>query len=291
MSSNMECAVCGAKLYNEFSKYCSKTCKDKIEIPLQKAEIVSHTEAMPSDMECSKTSKDKVEIPLQEAEIVSHTETMSSNMECAVCGAKLSKYCSKTCKDKAEIPFQKTVIVSRTENMPNENFNADLLRQERSDKRELNINVNRRNSVKQLVCDVCGGKELIKQDGVFVCQSCGTKYSVEEVKKMVVEIDVPSKLEKPLILLQQERSDKRELNINVNLSRQESEFAPYLRDEPSFGFALLGFMFPLVGLVVYFIIKEEKPLKAGSCIKGVIWGIVSIVISVFMLTCLGIGLQ
>ena len=42
--------------------------------------------------------------------------------------------------------------------------------------------------MKQLVCEMCGGKDLIKQEGVFVCQSCGTKYSVEEAKKMMVEI-------------------------------------------------------------------------------------------------------
>ncbi len=34
---------------------------------------------------------------------------------------------------------------------------------------------------------MCGSKDLIKQDGVFVCQSCGCKYSVEEAKKMIVE--------------------------------------------------------------------------------------------------------
>lgn len=30
---------------------------------------------------------------------------------------------------------------------------------------------------------------MIKQDGLFVCQSCGTKYSVEDAKKMMVEIE------------------------------------------------------------------------------------------------------
>lgn len=41
--------------------------------------------------------------------------------------------------------------------------------------------------MKQLICEMCGSAELMKQDGVFVCQSCGTKYSVEEAKKMMVE--------------------------------------------------------------------------------------------------------
>ena len=34
---------------------------------------------------------------------------------------------------------------------------------------------------------MCGSTNILKQDGVFVCQSCGTKYSVEEAKKMMVE--------------------------------------------------------------------------------------------------------
>ena len=41
--------------------------------------------------------------------------------------------------------------------------------------------------MKQLKCEMCGSTDLIKQDGVFVCQSCGVKYSVEEAKKMMVE--------------------------------------------------------------------------------------------------------
>lgn len=41
--------------------------------------------------------------------------------------------------------------------------------------------------MKQITCELCGGNDLVKTDGVFVCQSCGTKYSVEEAKKMMVE--------------------------------------------------------------------------------------------------------
>ena len=41
--------------------------------------------------------------------------------------------------------------------------------------------------MKQLTCEMCGSTDLLKQDGVFVCQTCGTKYSVEEAKKMMIE--------------------------------------------------------------------------------------------------------
>lgn len=41
--------------------------------------------------------------------------------------------------------------------------------------------------MKRLTCEMCGSTDLVKQEGVFVCQSCGCKYSVEEAKKMMVE--------------------------------------------------------------------------------------------------------
>ena len=41
--------------------------------------------------------------------------------------------------------------------------------------------------MKQLTCEMCGSTDLLKQDGVFVCQSCGCKYSVEEARKMMIE--------------------------------------------------------------------------------------------------------
>ena len=41
--------------------------------------------------------------------------------------------------------------------------------------------------MKRLTCEMCGSTDLIKEGGVFVCQTCGCKYSVEEAKKMMVE--------------------------------------------------------------------------------------------------------
>lgn len=52
--------------------------------------------------------------------------------------------------------------------------------------------------MKAIVCEMCGSQDLVKQDGVYVCQNCGTKYSVEEAKKLmtdgVVKIDNSDKL-------------------------------------------------------------------------------------------------
>ena len=41
--------------------------------------------------------------------------------------------------------------------------------------------------MKQLICDMCASTDIMKQDGFFVCQVCGMKYSVEEAKKMMIE--------------------------------------------------------------------------------------------------------
>lgn len=41
--------------------------------------------------------------------------------------------------------------------------------------------------MKRLTCEMCGSTDLVKRDGVFVCQSCGCKYSIEEAKKMMIE--------------------------------------------------------------------------------------------------------
>lgn len=54
-----------------------------------------------------------------------------------------------------------------------------------------------------------------------------------------------------------------------------------LQDAPSTGFAVLGFFFPLVGLILYLVWKSTSPLKAHSCGKGALIGfIVGIVSSV-----------
>ena len=53
--------------------------------------------------------------------------------------------------------------------------------------------------MKALVCEMCNSNDVVKQDDYFVCQSCGTKYSVEEARKIMLEgstlIDEMSKFE------------------------------------------------------------------------------------------------
>ena len=41
--------------------------------------------------------------------------------------------------------------------------------------------------MKALICELCGSNDFLKQDGVFVCQYCNTKYTLEEAKKILME--------------------------------------------------------------------------------------------------------
>lgn len=41
--------------------------------------------------------------------------------------------------------------------------------------------------MKAITCEMCGSHDFVKQDGVFICQGCGMKYSLEDAKKMMSE--------------------------------------------------------------------------------------------------------
>ena len=41
--------------------------------------------------------------------------------------------------------------------------------------------------MKAMVCEMCGSQEIIKQDGMYICQHCGTKYSIDEARKLIIE--------------------------------------------------------------------------------------------------------
>lgn len=41
--------------------------------------------------------------------------------------------------------------------------------------------------MKVIVCEICESKDFVKKDGMYICQQCGTKFTVEEVKKLMVD--------------------------------------------------------------------------------------------------------
>lgn len=43
--------------------------------------------------------------------------------------------------------------------------------------------------MKALVCEMCSSHDIVKQDGMYVCQSCGTKYTPEDAKSLMKEVE------------------------------------------------------------------------------------------------------
>ena len=77
--------------------------------------------------------------------------------------------------------------------------------------------------MKQLTCEMCGSTDLLKQDGIFVCQTCGMKYSAEEAKNLMVEIDNSKKMANLY-----ERARK---SIEVNDLEHAAEYFKEILDE------------------------------------------------------------
>lgn len=49
--------------------------------------------------------------------------------------------------------------------------------------------------MKALVCEMCGSNDIVKKDGLFVCQFCGVKYLPEEAKKLMAdEMNISDKI-------------------------------------------------------------------------------------------------
>ena len=63
--------------------------------------------------------------------------------------------------------------------------------------------------MKEITCEMCGSNDIVKQDGFFVCQHCGTKYSLEEAKKLLgtVKIDTTDELNNLYILARRAREE------------------------------------------------------------------------------------
>jgi hypothetical protein len=43
------------------------------------------------------------------------------------------------------------------------------------------------NAMKAMICEMCNGTNILKQDGVFVCQNCGCKYTLDEARKLIID--------------------------------------------------------------------------------------------------------
>jgi hypothetical protein len=60
-------------------------------------------------------------------------------------------------------------------------------------------------------------------------------------------------------------------------------------DAPSSGFSVLGFFFPVIGLLLWIIWNNSSPLKAKSCGKGALFGIIFTIVTAIIMALIGWG--
>lgn len=77
-------------------------------------------------------------------------------------------------------------------------------------------------------CELCGSTDIMKKDGFFQCQNCGTKYTIEEARKMlgVVKIDKSEDIDNLLTLA------RRFFDEN-NYTESEKYYELALRETPN----------------------------------------------------------
>ncbi len=78
--------------------------------------------------------------------------------------------------------------------------------------------------MKQLVCEMCGSTDLIKQDGFFACQNCGTKMALTKLAEKIhfsdsMSNEVLSDLEEEIAekVKKLKTTDKKTEIIKINL--------------------------------------------------------------------------
>ena len=62
---------------------------------------------------------------------------------------------------------------------------------------------------------------------------------------------------------------------------------PQSYDSGSFGWAVLGFFIPIVGLILWLVWKDEKPRSAARAGKGALWSVIIEVVLWLLLVCAG----
>ena len=122
-------------------------------------------------------------------------------------------------------------------------------------------------------CTKCGTQNV---DSATFCSNCGNSLISNPNENIVNQ-------EKNEDIF---NNSTQSINQPVNNVQQDTfvsqpNYSSYNDDsnKGSFGFALIGFLIPIVGIILYFAMKSDKPGKAKSAIKG---ALVSIIIGVVL---------
>lgn len=77
------------------------------------------------------------------------------------------------------------------------------------------------------------------------------------------------------------RIENSNTNLNNNPSVQQPVYVFKEQDSKSAGYSILSFFFPLIGLILYCVWKDQFPIRAKECGK---WALINVGISLFLFT-------
>lgn len=93
-------------------------------------------------------------------------------------------------------------------------------------------------SSKALICNMCHSNNMVLEDGFYVCQSCGTRYTKEEAKKLTLELTGSVKIDHSEELQNLYKLARNARDINDYVSAQDYYNQALLKDpdnwEPNF---------------------------------------------------------
>ena len=106
--------------------------------------------------------------------------------------------------------------------------------------------------MKKIVCEMCDSTEFTKVDGMFVCQECGCRYTPEDARKLMVEVD----------------TDNEPVRSVVQEVSKEPEFVKHTPDSPNrIAVSLIKLGHESIGISFVGLPKdvfEEGPDSAGG---------------------------
>ncbi len=81
--------------------------------------------------------------------------------------------------------------------------------------------------MKGIVCVMCNSRDLIWENGVYVCQSCSTKYSIEEARKLLGTVQIDKAQENNNLLLARRAREEQ------NRENAEKYYGMFLQANPN----------------------------------------------------------
>lgn len=125
-----------------------------------------------------------------------------------------------------------------------------------------------------MYCPNCG-KQI--DDSVKFCPHCGNAVSISTFEQ---SDNTASQNTDPFGRPSNSASNGAPNNGNYRPDNNYQNYSapPRNNDSASFGWGFLGFLIPIVGLILYLVWKDEYPLRAKSCGKGALISVILYVV-------------